>query len=45
MTGGEGANDVWDFIGNGYIPDLYVDTPGDQSPQPHRYFTSAIPRC
>ena len=49
VSGGEGTNDVWDRIpwGNGvaFIPDLYVDTPGDVHPQANRYFTSSIPRC
>ncbi|MGN6189598.1 MAG: CHAP domain-containing protein [Conexibacter sp.] len=49
VTGGEGSNDVWDQIdwagGVGYVADLYVDTPGGDTPQPHRHFTPGIPRC
>jgi len=49
VSGGEGSNDVWDQIdyasGIGYVADLYMDTPGDYSPQAHRYFTRAIPQC
>jgi hypothetical protein len=49
VSGGEGANDVWDQIdfagGVGYVADLYMDTPGDIQAQTHRYFTRGIPRC
>jgi hypothetical protein len=49
VTGGEGSNDVWDRIrwndGVAYVSDLYLDTPGDDVPQPHRIFTASIPRC
>lgn len=49
VSGGEGMNDVWDQIdyagGIAYVSDLYMDTPGDNTPQPHRHFTSSIPRC
>ncbi len=49
VSGGEGSNDVWDQIdygsGIGYVADLYVDTPGDEKTQAHRYFTSSIPKC
>ncbi len=49
VTGGEGSNDVWDQIdyggGIGYVADLYIDTPGDEKAQAHRYFTSSIPKC
>jgi surface antigen len=49
ITGGEGSNDVWDQIdygsGIGYVADLYIDTPGDEKPQSHRYFTRSIPKC
>jgi hypothetical protein len=49
VSGGEGSNDVWDQIdyagGIGYVADLYMDTPGTETPQPHRHFTPGIPRC
>lgn len=49
ISGGEGSNDVWDQIdyagGIGYVADLYMDTPGGDTPQAHRHFTSSIPRC
>lgn len=49
VTGGEGSNDVWDQIdygsGVGYVADLYIDTPGNEKTQAHRYFTSSIPKC
>jgi hypothetical protein len=47
VSGGEGSNDVCDQIdfaaGIGYVADLYMDTPGGASTQPHRYFTPGIP--
>lgn len=49
ITGGEGSNDVWDQIDYGgsigYVADLYLDTPGGETPQPHRHFTPSIPKC
>ena len=49
VVGGDGTNDVWDQIewagGVAYVPDLYIDTPGDDHSQANRYFTSSIPRC
>lgn len=49
ISGGEGSNDVWDQInyaaGIGYVADLYMDTPGGDTPQPHRHFTPGISRC
>jgi hypothetical protein len=49
ISGGEGSNDVWDQIdyagGIGYVADLYLDTPGGDTPHSNRHFTSSIARC